>query len=280
MSFITIQEDKFKGVKYYRLNNEFSLKADGNMALTGFTTIDMSLEYVDFPKEDKHIASSVNSNEITNTENDYAIEPVHSVIRFIIKLQDKDWWFLNTGSLIFLADGEKINLGRPKSRQSGTTRLNQTTLKGDKEIVGIYENTVYFISTNDFLKLCKSKELHLQINGKQWKHEVELNDVVKNYLKVFYKEVFDANEFDESVDFLIDDLFIQKQRSKKYMVIATLWLLINIIWWNIVDNPELSAGMLLMIMASWGFFFWLIYHISKYFRVSKQIKKSKARFNK
>lgn len=203
---INIVEDKFKGSKTHQLNRSWMLVKDSSV-----NELELSIEYMEVFNSNSTFTESIESQE----EN-YEDIPSISAIRLIVKFQSKNWWFLNHGELLFLADNKSINLGRPTGRNTFTDIIKKTGLDfKEQNHVVCKEHCVYRISKEDFKSICDSSSLDMRISGKTTKHEVSFDKLNQDYFRFFYNKVFDNslyNEVNESIE------YHQKQQKKNELV--------------------------------------------------------------
>lgn len=186
MSTIIKNEDKFSGKTFYKLNHKWVLKNDDEL-----NEINMLIEYLDIKVLNKTVQPSQPTDKDGSGDN-YTFEPTVSVVRIIIELQSKNWWFLHHGKLIFLADNNVIDLGKPVGRNSGTG----TVKVNNKEThVVCNEHCVYLISKEDLKKICDAQKVEVQLTGEKWKQENSFDKINSDYFRLFYNQVIDNNAY-------------------------------------------------------------------------------------
>jgi hypothetical protein len=221
-SSINIIEDKFKGKKTSQLRRSWVLLKDNNL-----NEILLTIEYLEIKLNHTEIKTSVVSE---NDDDNYEVEPTHSVIRLLVQLQSKDWWFLNRGELILLAGSKVINLGKPVGRNSytGTVKIN------NKEThVVCNEHCVYFLKESVLKNICESDSLELQITGKSVRHEYQFDRINHDYFRLFFNKVFDATKYTDVVERLEE---FEKESTKANVVFAGVGCVLPIILFLILYN--------------------------------------------
>lgn len=186
MSTILKEEDKFSGKTFFKLNHKWVLRNDDDL-----NEINMHIEFLDIKVLNKTVQSVQPTEKDAGGEN-YTFEPTVSVVRILVELQSKNWWFLNHGKLIFLADNNVIDLGKPVGRNTGTG----TVKVNNKEThVVCNEHCVYLITKEDLKKICDAQKVEVQLSGEKWKQENSFDKINTDYFRLFYNQVIDSNSF-------------------------------------------------------------------------------------
>jgi len=203
---IKITEDKFKGIKTSKLDRVWTILKDNNL-----NEATISIEYMEIKIKHTEVQPQI-VNE--NQDENYDAVPTHNAIRLIIKLQSKDWWFLNRGELILLAGSRVINLGKPVGRNSytGTVKINNK----DTHVV-CNEHCVYILKESDLNDICSSDSLSLQLSGKTVQHETDFDKINHDYFRLFFNKVFDTTKFTQIVERLEEF----ERETKKANVLGT-----------------------------------------------------------
>lgn len=168
--------------------------------------ITLNIDYVEFPQGGKKSQfEDSNSDEIdfNDESKNYDIQPLNSTIRIIVKLYDYNWWFIHGGKLQLLIDGTPLDLGRPKSRRSSTARINNE--------VAILEIGLYFISIEDFKRVCDAKQVSFRLSGKNNSYENDFSPMAIDYFKSFYNQVFDSKSFNKELERFV---YLEKENKK------------------------------------------------------------------
>lgn len=178
------EEDKFNNrIRHYSLRS---------IDLRELVSLDLT--YFEYPNGVKKSKFDESKNKKTNPKIDdenFEIQPTNSLICIKITFYDYDWWFLHRGKLQLLMDDVSLDLGSPKSRNASTTRINDE--------VAIYEVCTYFISVDDFAKMCKAKSVSYRLTGKSKYLENDFNQMSLDYFKSFYNQVFDKTKYNEEM---------------------------------------------------------------------------------
>jgi hypothetical protein len=225
---IKIIEDKFKGIKTSKLDRVWTILKDNNL-----NEATISIEYMEI--KIKHI--EVQPQIVTeNQDENYEAVPTHNAIRLIIKLQSKDWWFLNRGELILLAGSRVINLGKPVGRNSftGTVKIN------NKEThVVCNEHCVYILKEADLNNICSSDSLSLQLSGKTIHHETEFDKINHDYFRLFFNKVFDTSKYTDVVDRLEEfERETKKANVAGVGVGCVLPIILLLLFFNLYEDYE------------------------------------------
>jgi hypothetical protein len=221
-SSINIVEDKFKGIKTSKLDRVWTILKDNNL-----NEATISIEYMEIKIKHTEVQPQI-VNE--NQDEDYEVVPTHNAIRLILKLQSKDWWFLNRGELILLAGGRVINLGKPVGRNSftGTVKIN------NKEThVVCNEHCVYILKEADLNDICSSDALSLQLSGKTIHHETDFDRINHDYFRLFFNKVFDTSKYTDVVERLEE---FERESTKANVVFTGVGCVLPIILFLILYN--------------------------------------------
>lgn len=255
---IEIIEDKFKGTITKSLKKEFQIRKDFDL-----NEIFLKIEYLEIKSNfnEPIDEQKINESEDKDGGENFEHKPTHNVVRIIVKLQSKNWWFLNRGSLIFLTNGRPINLGKPVGRNTFVSRVK---INNKKTEIVCNEHCVYLIQGDDLKKICEFPSFEIQISGEKWKHETTLDKVSTDYFRLFYNKTFDSSMYTEVENNLKD--FEKKSNRLFYGVVGSGCLLpaIFIIGGSIYTSDgsmsqdsynslfTLSFG---LILVSWVFYF-------------------------
>jgi len=239
---VELTEDKFnQTIKYIGLR-EVEIK----------NLITLNIDYIEFAKRDrksKFEESISNDIDFSDESKNYEIQPQNSTIRITIKLYDYNWWFIHGGKFQLLIDGVPLDLGRPKSRHSSTARINNE--------VAIMEIGLYFISVEDFKRLCDAEQVSFRLSGKNNSYENDFNQSTLDYFKSFYNQVFDNKLFTKELERFI---FLEKENKKATKIgvglgciLPILIFLIDIIVGAFVlDNKENDVLIPIMMKLMFG----------------------------
>lgn len=221
-SSINIIEDKFKGIKTSKLDRVWTILKDNNL-----NEATISIEYMEIKIKHTEVKPQIVTE---NQDEDYELVPTHNAIRLILKLQSKDWWFLNRGELILLAGSRVINLGKPVGRNSftGTVKIN------NKEThVVCNEHCVYILKEADLNDICSSDSLSLQLSGKTIHHETDFDKINHDYFRLFFNKVFDTTKYTDVVERLEE---FERESTKANVVFAGIGCVLPIILFLVLYN--------------------------------------------
>ncbi|MEI7596985.1 MAG: hypothetical protein WCK02_14650 [Bacteroidota bacterium] len=226
MSTVLKKEDKFNGKTFYQVDEKLVLA-------NGFdqTEIFMKIEYLELLKSN----NAVSSKQTEVTDENYSIEPVASAVRILIELQCQDWWFLNRGSLVFLADNNIIDLGSPAGRNSWVGKVEGV----NKNTVVCNEHCVYLMSKEDLKKICDAQKIELQLSGAKWKTESELSQMNADLFRLLYNNAFDNSLYNEVVSGFNELNTIQKNFKKRLIIVFAALLVISFI---LIGTKAVSEG--------------------------------------
>lgn len=183
--------------------------------------ITLNIDYVEFPhggKKSKFEDSNSDEIDFNDESKNYDIQPLNSTIRIIVKLYDYNWWFIHGGKLQLLIDGTPLDLGRPKSRRSSTARINNE--------VAILEIGLYFISIEDFKRVCDAKQVSFRLSGKNNSYENDFSPMALDYFKSFYNQVFDSKSFNKELKRFV---YLEKENKKATKIGVGLGCIVPIV---------------------------------------------------
>lgn len=239
---VELTEDKFnQTIKYIGLR-EVEIK----------NLITLNIDYIEFAKRDRKskFEESISDDiDFSDESKNYEIQPQNSTIRITIKLYDYNWWFIHGGKLQLLIDGVPLDLGRPKSRHSSTARINNE--------VAIMEIGLYFISVEDFKRLCDAEQVSFRLSGKNNSYENDFNQSTLDYFKSFYNQVFDNKLFTKELERFI---FLEKENKKATKIGVGLgcilpiliFLIYIIVGAFVLDNKENDVLIPIMMKLMFG----------------------------
>ena len=115
----------------------------------------------------------------------YVESPQIKALVIDLNYTGNDWVFFRDGSMIFLADGEKVNLSPNES--------DTDVHSGGK----VDENLYYIIKPKDFQKIANASNVQVQISGQKSKVEIKLNSKQLSTIKSFNSVLFDENFISE-----------------------------------------------------------------------------------
>jgi len=226
MSAVIKEEDKFNGKVFYQVDEKLVLANSFD-----HTEIFLKIEYLELLN-----TNIKNTNQTTEiTDENYTIEPIASAVRILIELQCQDWWFLNRGKLVLLADNYIIDLGSPSGRNSWVGKVEGV----NKNTVVCNEHCVYLMNKEDLKKICDAQKIELQLSGAKVKTESELSQMNADLFRLLYNYVFDSSLYKDVVSGFNELNSIQKNFKKRLIIVFAVLLLISLI---LIGTKVVSEG--------------------------------------